>query len=108
MSTELNITAANFDSETKGGVTLIDFWAPWCAPCRMQAPILEKVAAKVAGKARIGKCNVDEERSLAMKFNVQSIPTLIIVDGGKEVDRMVGVQQETVLVDKLIGRTATI
>lgn len=108
MSTELKITAANFDSETKDGITLIDFWAPWCGPCRMQGPILEKVKTKVDGKAKIGKCNVNEERSLALKFNVQSIPTLIIFDGGKEIDRMVGVQQENVLVDKLTKHVATI
>jgi len=98
---ESTITAANFDAETKKGVTLIDFWAPWCGPCRMQGPILEKVADKVGDKAKIAKCNVDEERSLAAQFNVQAIPTLIVLDGGREVDRMTGVQQENVLIEKL-------
>ncbi|MDY6912692.1 MAG: thioredoxin [Chloroflexota bacterium] len=101
MSAEIEITDANFDAETGSGVTLIDFWAPWCGPCKMQGPIVEKVAEQMAGKAKVGKCNVDENQSVANRFGIQSIPTLIILEDGKETDRLVGVQQEKVLVEKL-------
>lgn len=101
MSAEIEITDANFDSETGEGMTLVDFWAPWCGPCRMQGPIVEKVAEKMAGKAKVGKCNVDENQTTATKLGIRSIPTLIIFQDGKEVDRMVGVQQEQTLVEKL-------
>ena len=73
MSTELKITGNNFDSETNKGTTLVDFWAPWCAPCRMQGPIIERVADKFTGKAKIGKCNVDEERTLSSKLGISRI-----------------------------------
>jgi thioredoxin 1 len=101
MSTELIITDANFDTETSNGITLIDFWAAWCGPCKMQGPIVEQVAEKMAGKAKVGKCNVDEQQGTAAKFGIQSIPTLIIFKDGKEVERMVGLRTEGDLVEKL-------
>ena len=101
MSTELKITTTNFDSETDTGVTLVDFWAPWCAPCRMQGPIIEKIADKVTGKAKIGKCNIDEERTLALKLEVKSIPTLILFQNGKEIERFIGLQTENILTQKI-------
>jgi thioredoxin 1 len=69
---------------------LIDFWAEWCGPCRMVAPVVEELAKNYAGKAVIGKVNVDEERGLAQKYRVFSIPTLFIFKGGKVVDQLVG------------------
>ena len=101
MGVEIEITSANFDSEINSGVALIDFWASWCAPCRMQGPILEKVAEHVADKAKIGKCNVDDQQGLAAKFGVQSIPTLIVFKDGAEVERLIGLQSEKVLLEKL-------
>ena len=98
MNTEIEITDASFDAKTASGVTMVDFWAPWCGPCKAQEPILEKVAEQMAGKAKVGKCNVDENQALARKFGIQSIPTILIFEDGKEIDRMVGVQQEDVLV----------
>ena len=101
MSLELKITGTNFDSETKDGVTLVDFWAPWCGPCRMQGPIIEKIAGHLTGKAKIGKCNTDEEQSLASRFGIKSIPTMLLFQNGKETERLIGLQTESSLLEKL-------
>ncbi|MFH1476513.1 MAG: thioredoxin [Verrucomicrobiota bacterium] len=98
---EKALTDANFDAETGKGVVLIDFWAPWCGPCLMQGPIIEKVAATMAGKAKIGKCNVDEAPQVSERFGIRSIPTLIILKDGKVVEQFVGVRQEAELVSAL-------
>lgn len=95
---ELTLTDANLATETSKGVLLVDFWAPWCGPCRTQGPIIEKVAATMAGQAKVGKCNVDEAPKSAEKFGVRSIPTLVVLKGGKEVERFVGVQREAALI----------
>ena len=106
MSTEVKITDANFESETSGGVTLVDFWAPWCAPCKMQGPIIARVAERLVGKVKVGKCNVDEEQGLAARFGIRSIPTLIIFDGARETERLIGLQTENMLIEKLNLLTA--
>jgi len=95
---EVTLTDTNFSTETSKGVVLVDFWAPWCGPCRTQGPIIEKVAAGMAGHAKVGKCNVDEAPKSAEQFGVRSIPTLVVLKNGKEVERFVGVQQETALI----------
>ena len=84
MSKELTITGANFDSEVvKASVhVLLDFWAAWCAPCRMISPFIEQIADEYDGKLKVGKINVDEENDLAIKHNVASIPTLAIYKNG--------------------------
>ena len=69
---------------------LVDFWAPWCGPCKMLAPAITELADDYAGKARIGKLNTDENRDAAIKYNIQSIPTLIVFKGGEPVDRLMG------------------
>jgi len=107
MSAELKITKANFDSETSREVTLVDFWAPWCGPCRTQGPIVENVAAKMVGKAKVGKCNVDEEQELAARLGIRGIPTLIIFQNGKEVERLIGLHAENVLITKLNALVTT-
>jgi len=95
---EVTLTDITFSAETGKGVVLVDFWAPWCGPCRTQGPILEKVAAAMVGQAKVGKCNVDEAPKSAEQFGIRSIPTLVILKDGKEVERFVGVQREDDLV----------
>ena len=100
---ELTVTKQNFEQEILNSdkPALVDFWAPWCMPCRMIAPIVEEIAEEMQGKAVVGKVNVDEEGELAMQFGVASIPTLIVFKGGKEVKRVVGVQSKVALMGLL-------
>lgn len=91
----------NFNDTIANGVTLVDFWAEWCGPCRMQLPILEEVSEEIGEKATVGKINVDHELELAQRFGVQSIPTLILFKDGEIVDKMVGVQAKETLVNKI-------
>lgn len=101
MNTEIiELNTNNFEAETKSGIVLIDFWAPWCGPCRMQTPILEQIVGKVEG-AKIAKLNVDEAGAIAAKFNVMSIPTLVVLKDGESVNQFVGVQQADTLVAAL-------
>ncbi len=95
------LTVDNFNDTIASGTVLVDFWAPWCGPCKMQAPILDKVADAVGDKAVIAKVNVDEAPSLAAQFGVRSIPTLILFKNGEKVQDFIGVQQETALVAAL-------
>jgi thioredoxin 1 len=95
------LTDSTFDATVSAGVTLVDFWAPWCPPCRMQGPVVEKLAASFDGRAVVAKINTDEQAQTAGKFGVSSIPTLLIMKEGKEVKRLVGLQQEEVLVGEL-------
>ena len=88
------ITDAQFDETVKSGVVLVDFWAPWCGPCRMQGPILEQVAAEVAGQATIAKVNIDENPAAAAKFGVRSIPTLLLFKEGRMAQQFVGLQRK--------------
>ena len=83
------------------GVVLVDFWAGWCNPCKMLAPVVEKLAEQYEGKAVVGKADVDEERALAMRYRVMSIPTVLIFKDGKEVSRKVGVQPDWVYTSAL-------
>jgi thioredoxin 1 len=97
----LELTADNFNDTIASGTVLVDFWAPWCGPCKMQAPILDKVAEAVGDKAVITKVNVDENAPIAAQFGVRSIPTLILFKDGEKVQDFIGVQQEAALVEVL-------
>ena len=94
---ELKITRENFENEgMKSNIpVLIDFWAPWCGPCRMMGPIIEQLAEEYEGKAKVGKVNVDEEGELSQAFGVMSIPTIVLVKDGKVVKQAVGARPKT-------------
>jgi len=91
MSNAKAINEQNFAQETGSGVTLVDFWAEWCGPCRMMGPVIDQVAAEYAGKALVAKVDVDECQNIAVTLGVNSIPTLIVFKDGVEVKRFVGV-----------------
>jgi len=97
----LTLTDKNFQQQTKNRLVLVDFWAEWCAPCRMMAPVLNDVAEDLNGTTRIGKVNIEQYQSLAQQFKVRSIPTLILFKNGKEVDRFVGVKNKEFLLNKI-------
>lgn len=103
MGNARELTKDNFDSVIGSGVTLVDFWAEWCGPCRMMAPAIEELAAQYAGKATIAKVNVDNENDLAAKFNVSSIPTLLVFKDGKVAHQFVGVTPKAELAKAIDG-----
>lgn len=101
MGKYIELNNDNFDSITSNGVSLVDFWAPWCGPCKMLNPVIEKLVDEFEGKANICKVNTDEESDLASKFGIRSVPTIIFIKDGEVVAQMVGVASEQVLKDKV-------
>lgn len=99
----ITLTDKNFQQQTKNRVVLIDFWASWCAPCRMMAPVLNDVASELTGNAHVGKVNIEQYQSLAQRYKVRSIPTLILFKNGVEVNRFVGIKTKEFLL-KEIGK----
>ena len=96
-----NLNDTDFDSAIAEGITLVDFWAPWCGPCRMQVPILEELSESVDHQTKIAKLNVDEAEGVAGRFGVQAIPTLLLFKDGNEVQRFIGVQSKETLIDAI-------
>ena len=92
------LTDSNFQGTINKGITLVDFWAPWCTPCKIQGPIVSDVADEIGDKAKIGKLNVDENQKIAAKYGIRSIPTIYIFKDGEPVKKFVGVKTKTVLV----------
>ena len=101
MGKYIELTPANFEETTKEGVSMVDFWAPWCGPCRMIAPVIEELAADFEGKANICKVNTDEEQDLAVKYGIRSIPTILFMKNGEVVDQMVGASSKQAFADKI-------
>ncbi len=101
MANLLELNETNFDTETAKGVTLVDFWAPWCGPCKMLGPILENVAQEIGDKAVIAKVNVDNSPNLANKFGIRSIPAIFILKDGKIVNQFVGLQDKGKLIQAI-------
>lgn len=97
----LTLTDKNFQHQTKNMLVLVDFWASWCAPCRMMAPVLNEVADELAANSHVGKVNIEQFQSLAQKFQVRSIPTLILFKNGREINRFVGVKSKAYLLDQI-------
>jgi thioredoxin 1 len=97
----LTLTDKNFQHQTKNKLVLIDFWATWCAPCRMMAPVLNEVAAELDGNSHVGKVNIELYQSLAQKFQVRNIPTLILLKNGVEINRFVGVKSKEFLLEQI-------
>ncbi|MCC6145765.1 MAG: thioredoxin [Candidatus Hydrogenedentes bacterium] len=101
MGAAKSLTKNSFAETVSSGVTLVDFWAEWCGPCKAIAPVIDQLAVEFEGKATVGKVNVDDDQELAMDFGVQSIPTLLVMKDGKEVNRLIGVKTKTQLAEAL-------
>lgn len=101
MAGYIELTNENFDAVVREGVSLVDFWAPWCGPCRMIAPVIDELANEYAGKANICKVNTDEQEELSARYGIRSIPTILIMKNGEIKDTLIGATTKAVLVEKL-------
>lgn len=108
MSKEVTLTDQNFENEVvkSDKPVLVDFWAPWCGPCRMIAPVLSELAEERAETLKIAKYNVDEQRDYAMKFGIQSIPTMILFKDGKVIDQLIGAMPKQMLISAIDKKLA--
>ena len=99
----LHLTEENFDETIQKGVSLVDFWAGWCGPCKMLAPVIENLADRYAGKVSVCKVDIDAQAGLASRFSIMSIPTVLIFQDGELQQKAVGVQPETVYTQMLVS-----
>jgi len=103
MTIEVEITDATFESEVKKSdvPVLVDFWAPWCGPCKMVAPIVEEIAKEYEGKLKVGKLNTDDSQKVAAEYGIMSIPTLMIFKNGEVVERLIGAQPKEAIKSRI-------
>ncbi len=99
----LHLTSANFKEEVveNEGVTLVDFWAPWCGPCQMVGPVMEEVAKEMEGKVKVGKVNVDEEGALGQEYEIMSIPAVFVFKNGEVVEKLIGAMAKESYIEAL-------
>lgn len=96
-----HLTANTFNQHVKGGIAVVDFWADWCMPCKLMMPVLNELANDKQHSLKVYKVNVDQQRSLAERFRIRSIPSLIIFKNGKEVKRLVGVKTKDQILNEI-------
>jgi len=95
------LSSKNFKTQVKSGLVMVDFWAPWCGPCKMVAPTLNSIAETESKKVKVAKVNVDKEQQLASKFKIRSIPTMVIFKNGKEAKRFTGIKSKKFLMKEV-------
>jgi thioredoxin 1 len=101
---EVTITSENFETLKNGDKPLvIDFWATWCGPCRVIAPIISKLAEKYGDRLVVGKCDVEDNEDLAVQYNIRNIPTILFFKGGQVIDKLVGAQSEAIVEEKFLS-----
>jgi len=101
MSNYIDLTQENFESTTKEGIALVDFWAPWCGPCRMLSPLIDQLAQEFEGRAKVCKVNADEEQDLLTKYGVRSVPTVLFLKDGEVVDQLIGAGTKDAYANKI-------
>jgi thioredoxin 1 len=95
------LTDKNFQHQIKNGILLVDFWASWCMPCKLMAPVINEVAEEISGNANVGKLDVELYKSIAAKYNIRNIPTMLLFRNGKEINRYVGAKSKSFLLKEI-------